>query len=270
MEKITYILPLHKFDDEVKKFTKIALESLNNLNENDEDRLIVVGPKNVVDSANELYKEINGKLPITIVENDDKTDYFSQVNLAVSRCVTPYFSIIEFDDCYKPYWKKTALKYLTEDISILIPIYEIINNGKFDSFANEISWSASFSENEQSTLGHITEKELSIFMDFFLDGSIIKTEDFLAIGGFKPSLKIAAQYEFLLRADYKGKGIFVVPKIGYSHTVGRADSFSEVSYGEISKEEGKWLIDTARQEYFFKEDRNKTFKNNEEENSNEG
>ena len=27
----------------------------------------------------------------------------------------------------------------------------------------------------------------------------------------------------------------------------------------ISQEEGKWLIDTARMEYFFTEDKNKTF-----------
>ena len=30
---------------------------------------------------------------------------------------------------------------------------------------------------------------------------------------------------------------------------------------EISKEEGAWLIDTAKQEYFFKNDRNKIFNN---------
>lgn len=258
MEKITYILPVHKFDETVKTLTEAALNSIINIEGNENDRIITVGPKEVVKSVKELYDSLGSKLPLTVVENEGKTDYFSQVNLAVSRCVTEYFSVIEYDDTYKPFWRKGLSKYVDEG-SVIIPIYEVVSNGKFDSFANEISWSPAFSENEQENLGRITEKELSVYMDFYINGGIIKTEDFISIGGFKPSLKIASPYEFLLRADYKDKKIFVAPKIAYSHTVGRSDSYSEISFNEISKEEGKWLIDTAKKEYFFKEDREKVF-----------
>jgi hypothetical protein len=52
--------------------------------------------------------------------------------------------------------------------------------------------------------------------------------------------------------------IYVIPKIGYFHTIGREGSYMTLAKQEISQEEGKKLIELARQEYFFKEDRNKT------------
>lgn len=268
MEKVTYILPIHKFDDEVASFVKNALESVVNIETDTEDRLIVVGPKSAIDKVNDIYKSLNGKLNVLLLENEETTDYFSQVNKAAAQCVTPYFSIIEFDDTYKPYWKKCALNYAKNGASVLIPINELVSDGNFVSFGNEISWSASFAENEQTSLGILTEKELSVYMDFFLNGSFFKTEDFISIGGFKPSLEIASHYEYLLRANYKNQKIFVVPKIGYTHTVNRVGSYSNVEYSNLSEKKGRWLIETARKEYFFKEDRNKQFEENSTEEEN--
>jgi len=62
-----------------------------------------------------------------------------------------------------------------------------------------------------------------------------------------------------LRCCYKHKDIFVVPKLGYRHNLDTSDSYSEISKKEISQDEGTWLIATAKQEYFFKEDRKKKF-----------
>ena len=74
----------------------------------------------------------------------------------------------------------------------------------------------------------------------------------ISIAKFKPSMKIVSWYEFLLRFAYKKKKIYVVPKIG----VYRPYKTEEEN---LSKDEVEWLITTARQEYFFTEDRNKKF-----------
>ena len=96
-------------------------------------------------------------------------------------------------------------------------------------------------------------------MDFIVSGAFINTEDFRTVGGLKPSMKIAAWYEFLLRCCYKNKGVYVVPKLGYLHNVDTNGSYSEESKKTITPEEGAWLIKTANQEYFFKVDRKKKF-----------
>ena len=51
----------------------------------------------------------------------------------------------------------------------------------------------------------------------------------------------------------------VIPKVGYRHTIGRANSYSETKNKEVTSNYVQWLIKTAQQEYFFKEDRNKVY-----------
>jgi hypothetical protein len=67
-----------------------------------------------------------------------------------------------------------------------------------------------------------------------------------------------------MRSAYKNKNIHVIPKIGYVHTVDREDSYMSEIQKNISQEEGRFLIETARKEYFFKEDRNLSFDNTED------
>ena len=100
---------------------------------------------------------------------------------------------------------------------------------------------------------------LNTYMDFFAHGALFNTEDFISLGGLKASLKVAAWYEFFLRCCHKSKEIYVVPKIGYFHYIDTKNSYSEISKSEITPEEGQWLISIAKEEYFFKEDRNKKF-----------
>ena len=68
-------------------------------------------------------------------------------------------------------------------------------------------------------------------------------------------MKIAAWYEFALRLLNNKKEIYVIPKIGYKHMVGREDSYDEVMRKNITVEEGRWLIETVEEEYKFDEDR---------------
>lgn len=255
MEKVTYIIPIHKYNKDVEKLLKRALESLANLNKSEGDKVMFVGPKDVIEKASKLYTLTND---LVKVENDE-TEFCKQINKAVFQCVTPYFSILEFDDAYKPYWNEVAQKYAGNGASILLPMIEVIQDGKMQGFGNEIAWSSSFANEQGLGLGFVDIDCLNTYMDFNVTGALVKTEDFISIGGLKPSMKIAAWYEFLLRAAYNSKNIFVVPKIGYEHTIEREDSFMANSLNEVSEEEGQWLITTAKQEYFFKEDRNKKF-----------
>lgn len=259
MAEVTYIIPIVEYNDAVKPFLKRAIKSAEAIDGS--KNFVLVGPTEVVDKA-----KVEFESEVDVVYNDEKTDFCSQVNKAAFFCKTPYFSILEFDDVFYHYWQKEALRYAKSDVSVLLPIEELAEGNEpdklmFHGFANEIAWNAAFSNEEKHELGYVDTDELEGYLDFSLSGALIKTEDFISFGGLKPSLKIAACYEFLLRVCHNSKAIYVVPKVGYSHTIGRLDSYTEVAAKEISPEEGKWLIDTAKQEYFFKEDRNKTFEN---------
>lgn len=259
MENVSYIIPLNEYNKEIEKRLKKALNSLDDVDGNEDDEILFVGPQKVIEKAASLLSKKNHK-EVTLVANEEKTDFFNQVNTAVFSCTTPFFSILEFDDAYKPYWNTEAQRYGTAvNASIILPLNEFTIDGEFSSLGNEIVWSSVFAEKENETLGFISIDTLDTFFDFNITGALIRTEDFISLGGLKPSLKIAAWYEFLLRAAYNKKVIYVVPKVGYEHTVQRKGSYTDTAYKTISAEEGKWLIATAKQEYFFKEDRNKIF-----------
>lgn len=253
MANITFIIPLHEYNDTVKGYLEKAFKSLKPIAK--DEKVVLIGPNEVISKAKSLYKEKN----ISLIENDE-TDVYKQINKAAFNCTTPYFSVLEYDDEYLPFWKKTALEYAAAGDSVLLPINIFVKeDGENIGFGNELAWSSSFANEEGAGIGFIDIDCLNTYMDFNVTGGLIKTEDFISAGGLKPSLKIAAWYEFLLRMNYTSHDVYVFPKAAYKHTVGREGSYSVVSKNAISQEEGSWLINTAKQEYFFKEDRNKTF-----------
>ena len=97
-----------------------------------------------------------------------------------------------------------------------------------------------------------------------MTGSVFNTDDWNEVGGLKPSIKLTFWYEYMLRATNKDQKIFVVPKVGYNHYMGRKDSLTENYRNNMSKEEQEFWFKLAKKEYFFKEDRNKTFENQSE------
>ena len=280
MKNVTYIVPLHVYDDTVAEYLKKAYESLK-LNLQKGDAVMFVGPAEVVDKAVAPFNTEKTKR-VKPVYNDGETDFFSQVNRAVMFVTTDFFSILEYDDEYLPNWGKNGRLYAENGASVLLPVAVIEDQSGSTHYCNEIAWSPVFKQgvedldeedlkdgtvndhtleewNKQQRLGYINRKGLGVFMDFQMTGGFIKTEDFIAIGGLKPSLKVASWYEFMLRCLYNNKPIYVVPKTGYKHRVGREGSYTDTAFKEIGQDEGKWLIETARQEYFFKEDRKKVF-----------
>lgn len=256
MKKITIIVPLHEYNE---KYLKRALSSINlgEAKNNKYYEILFVGPTEVCEQAEKLNKTINNFETRSIVNTE--TDFQTQINKAVFDCVTPYFTILEYDDMYTSNYFKNMQEFIKKhsEYSVILPINEYITTEEeVVSFGNEIALDPSFAD----TIGVIGLEELQLFMDFNCTGGLFKTEDFISIGGLKKSLKIASWYEFLMRLCYKSKKIYVLPKIGYNHTIDREDSYMSVEQKRITQEEGKFLIDTAKQEYFFKEDRNITFK----------
>ena len=260
MKKITIIVPLHEYNE---AYLKRALSSID-LGEQKNFKyyeLLFVGPKDICEDSEKLAKTINN-LEVRSLINEE-TDFQTQINKAVFDCVTPYFTILEYDDMYTSNYFKNMQDFIKKhsEYSAILPINEFITiDNETVSFGNEIALDPSFA----NEIGVIGLEELQIFMDFNCTGGLFKTEDFISVGGLKKSLKIASWYEFLMRLCYKSKKIYVTPKIGYYHTINRNGSYMDVMQKEITQEEGKFLINTSRQEYFFKEDRNVTFEQSED------
>lgn len=248
MEDIVVIIPLHDFNDEINNLLDRAIKSVP---ENIEIRL-------------SYPKEIKAKL--TNIKNnrilqhyvsEDKKDFASLVNQAVGNSV--WFSILEFDDEYTEKWFKNVMDYIeyNPDVSIFMPLTEIydFDNNKFMSYGNEAPWASSFSD----TIGFIDNNVLQDYFDFYVTGSVFNTNDWLNYGGLKPSIKISFWYEFLLRMTYNNKKVMVIPKIGYKHYLGRTNSLLNIYKETVNETESNWWFDLAKQEYFFKNDRNKVY-----------
>ena len=92
-KQITVIVPVHKFDEEVKTLLERAINSVDT----EHCGLLFVGPNDVLISLKELYKDA------TLIKNED-TDVYTQINKAALQCVTPYFTVLEFDDVFLPEW----------------------------------------------------------------------------------------------------------------------------------------------------------------------
>ena len=255
MADVTYIVPVHKFDRTVSELLPNALKSIK-ASVGSDYSVIIVGPKKAIGSAEKIVSDCGLKEVTKFIENDN-TDPFAQINVAAGRCTTPYFCVVEYDDEIAPFWGARAKEYGENNASVLLSLIEVYSAGVPVSFGNELAWDSAFAD--EHNLGFVDIDQLNTYMDFIVSGAFIRTEDFISVGGLKPSLKIAAWYEFLLRCCYKHKDVYVVPKLGYKHAIDTKGSYSEISHNSISQEEGAWLISTAKQEYFFKEDRNKVF-----------
>jgi hypothetical protein len=91
-----------------------------------------------------------------------------------------------------------------------------------------------------------------------MTGAIFNADDWKEVGGLKPSIKLTFWYEWLLRATYKGKKIFVIPKIGYTHLLGRQGSIIETYKKTIDNKESDFWVNVAKKDYFYKEERDKS------------
>lgn len=254
MENLTVIIPITTLDtDEKKEMFVKAISSV------DDSNIIVVGDSQAIES---LPQDKIKDYIFTIVENNtNNINYASQVNFALKKVKSDYFTVLEYDDVFSPIWFKMLKKYMDADVNdtfAFLPLTEVVDyETKLPfGYSNEAVWASSFTEE----LGYYDIQSLEYNLNFNTSGGVFKTEDFKNLGGLKSSMELVFWYEFLLRALYKGKKIFVIPKVGYYHTVNRPDSITNVYANTMSEKEADWWIDLAKKEYFFIKDRNKTYK----------
>lgn len=254
MKGLTVIVPIHEYNDEVQTLLERAINSFKKADDG-KSKLLFVGPSNVLEELKTKYKTKN----IEYLENEN-TEFQAQINVAVEKC-GEYFSILEFDDIYTPNWFKNVQEYINsnQEVSIYLPLTQIVlfehqEEGAI-GYVNEAVWATSFS----NELGYLDLEALQNYMNFNTTGGVFKTEDFIKIGKLKESMKLTFWYEFLMRALFNGKKIFIIPKVGYQHFLDRKGSLSNYYSDNISEEEADFWIETAKKEYMFIKDRKKVF-----------
>ena len=255
MNKITTIVPVHKFDDEVKTLLETAVKSFVETSKNNPSDLMFVGPKEVL----EQVKAMN--LGEAVYIENENAWFSAQINAAAKKVKTDYFAILEYDDEFTPIWFDNVVRYINtgDDISVFLPLTEVFDAEHKEmgpvGYVNEAVWASSFSEK----LGYFDNECLQDYLIFNTTGGVFKTKDFIEIGGLKESMKLSFWYEFLLRAINKEKNVFVIPKVGYFHLVNRNGSLEDDYAKNMSDRESEFWVELARKEYLYKTDRKKTY-----------
>jgi hypothetical protein len=204
-----------------------------------------------------------GDLNVSRYEWTDEPNFMKQVNFGVQNSKSKWVSFFEFDDEYSSIWFKNA-KYYSEvygDIGAFLPIVlDVDDKDMFAGFTNEATFASSFAQE----MGFLTNDMLHDFQNFQTSGMVLKRELFEEFGGFKSNFKLTFVYEFLLRLTFNSVRIMTIPKIGYKHSNLRDGSiFWNYKYGSDVMTEGevKFWVESAKKEYFFKDDRPLTYEN---------
>lgn len=257
MKDLTVILPAHEISTDIKACYLRAVLSFKGADYDETTTLLVVGPDSVISELKEITDVKNAKFLAS--PEGCKNTFCELINFGVKHCETKYFSILEFDDMYTDIWFKNVENYLKHsDESIYLPLTEIYDyngeHGQQIGFSNECVWASSFS----NKIGYFDAESLETYLIFNATGGVFKKEDFEEVGGLKESMKLSFWLEFFLRMLNKEKTIFTIPKVGYQHFVNREGSLTSF-YANMTDNEYDFWLDTAKKEYLFKKDRNKTY-----------
>lgn len=241
---ITVIIPVHKWDEEIRKMFVEAIKSVPS-----EIQVLVSTDAN----SGFEFKERECK----VVKSSDGSSFQHLVNLGVENVQTEWFSILEFDDEYSTIWFDNFIKYqeYNQQYNIFLPLVDLYNvEGGKDDFignGNEAVMAVSFSDE----IGVIDEKSLEDYFSYYVPGGIIKTSLWKELGGLKEGIKLTFWYEFLLRVAHNGEKIYVIPKVGYAHVLGRAGSLMEHYRNTIDKEESEFWFNEAKKQSYHKADK---------------
>lgn len=272
MKDLTIIVPVHDFNETISKFLEKALNSVdNNVETYKEGDLFVLFVSSLKDE--EKIKTLNEcigskhKFKYEIIKNEGKSDFCSQINFGVDKVKTEHFSILEFDDEYTPKWFKMANDYYygNESVSIFLPV-NMFHDDEYNNwqYGNTMALSPTFitqDNNDTDEIGIINYQRLEKCSLFNLTGGIFNTNDFIAVGKYKPSIQVAFNYELMLRMTKKGLKIMVVPKEGYLHTMGREGCLTNSYLSTMSESDRDKWFSLAIRECIYDEDRQKDIKN---------
>lgn len=253
---VSVVLPIktatsRNFDE----FFNKAIQSLK-------DQKIQINELVIVHTDEELLtKFVNeqnyGDLTVKKLVWTEQPNFCKQVNYGIKNSTSEWVSIMEVDDEYASIWFKNVKRYseIHKDVPAFLPIVvDVDNKGHFAGFTNE----ATFASNFTQEIGILTNQTLLDFQNFQTSGMVIKKSLIDDYGGLKPSMKLTFVYEFLLRLTHNSVRIMTIPKIGYKHINLRDGSiFWNYKHGNdiLSENEVRFWIDSAKKEYFFKDDR---------------
>lgn len=260
---ITVIIPIHEYNDELSLFADKAVESIIKQEYISElPQIALVYPADLGDAIvgfrdGIIRKTQTPEAKFTLIPNTGKTDYQSQVNLAVNNITTDYFSVLEFDDEYSTTFFRNAEKYVTSFPSVdifLTMMIEVNEKNEGIKLTNETVWAQQF-VGENGEMGYLNVGALKQYTDFKLSGAVIKKSEFINIGRYKVNMKLTFMYEFLLRALNNACKVYSIPKIGYKHLATRANSLFDNYQKNMPMDERKFWFDTAVKESNFITDR---------------
>jgi hypothetical protein len=259
---LTVVIPVHSVaDPNFNNLINAALMSVENNNVHPEKVMIVRCGCGDVKAVLGDLDTTKYSFNLEIIENTTGKSFQNQMNYAASLISTTYFSFLEFDDEFSVTWLKNVKRYTEAypDVDMFLPIItDVSSENKFLGLTNEAAWAFNFSEK----LGEIDHEVLLEYPNINPDGMVIKTEVYKSIGGYKPSIKLTFNYEFLLRFTNSGKNIMVIPKMGYKHMNMRPTSLfweyknSQDENIQITPDEARFWMETAKKEFFYNDDRN--------------
>lgn len=259
---ISIIIPIHEYNDELSVLVTKAVESIEKQVDVDElPEIHIVYPGDLAESITGFKESISrkyqDKLKINLIPNMGKSDYQSQVNLAVDSVTTDYFSVLEFDDELGTTHIKNAEKYIKSypEIDIFLTMMiEVNEKNEGIKLTNETVWAQQF-VGENGEMGYLNINALKQYTDFKLSGAVIKKSEFKNLGGYKVNIKMTFMYEFLLRALNNASKIYSIPKIGYKHLATREGSLFNDYLKNMPIDERKFWFETATKESNFMNDR---------------
>lgn len=245
--KITVIIPLHEFSHKGIEMLNKAIESVN------EKMPIIISCKAGTSMESIGKFKFGGK--ISFLDKAEGDSFQELVNAAVGYVETEWFSILEYDDTYSDIWYNSAMKYIDfkTDTSVFMFFEDIFDakDGKYLGMGNESPWASSFSDE----IGYLDNQALMNYFEYYMTGSVFKKSDWDEIGGLKPHIKLTFWYEWLLRATKNDKKIFVIPKIGYLHKMGRENSLTNLYMDSMNEKEIQWWFDLAKRDFFYKKEK---------------
>ncbi len=241
---------------------------------------IIMFSKDEAGNQKEEAIEATKKLNFTLLEID--SDSFPKIfnlifNLA-NKSGYESFSVMEKEDAFSLKWFEVYERFRSEnsEVGVFVPLMRNISNGVFNGLMNEASWAEGFSEeagkfdinllsrfNCVNTLGAVYDVEKVKEYSEELDSNYFP---------MKESIELSHGYEFFLRMIYNDLKVMTIPRIGYEIKFYAKDNFAYSSSkipvniteipedkGGISREEGRFWMELAKKEYFFDEDRKKTY-----------
>jgi len=223
--------------------------------------VIIVYPtslgNNITSFKDSIQLKHQDKIKLILIENSGKTNYQSQVNLAVDAVTNDYFSVLEFDDEYGSTYFRNVEKYTQTypEIDVFLTMMiEVNEKNEGIKLTNETVWAQQF-VGENGDMGYLNANSLKQYTDFKLSGAIIKKSDFINLGKYKSNIDLAFMYEYLLRALNNASKIFTIPKIGYKHLATREGSMFNNYLKNMPINERKFWFETAAKESNFSNDR---------------